>query len=87
MDLKISNPEWVHVGSAPLNGPAQQIKGDILALTFKCSCGHEWRARATHGGTLGRGQFVRTYSGLTVNCPGQGCDLQWKVSKDEYENL
>ncbi len=85
MTLKISDVKWSYASFKPVNGHAEEIKGDILAATFTCTCGQVWSAHASQGLVLAPGYFARTNSSITVDCPG--CNLRWNAKRDEYVNL
>jgi hypothetical protein len=85
MEFKISDVQWTMIGHKPLDGSANEAKGDIFAATFTCTCGAVWRATVAPGMQMSPGRFVRTSSSITVDCPE--CDLRWKSSRAEYEHL
>lgn len=85
MSCRIRNVEWTQVGTKPINGPAVQLKGDILAATFDCACGETWRAAASDRLQMENGKFFRTFTSLTVQCPK--CNDVWKFERQEYADL
>lgn len=85
MTLKMSDVEWEAVEHKPKDGPAVNVKGDIKAATFTCTCRNIWHATASRGLGIGVGLFARTYSSITVDCPA--CKLRWHVPREDYAGL
>jgi hypothetical protein len=84
--LNITNVKRHIVTHSPTDAASTNLKGGIASAAFRCQCGASWHAVASDQ-KISDGYFALASDSITVNCPGKGCGLTWRVDGDEFNAL